>query len=262
MSISAPSRKRQRRKQRRKVVGLTRLAVSFATGLRLKRAAGVIDSPELLDASRRAAELLRLAKPPEVRVSASVHCPVVWCWGRRPVLILPAGTAKIGKQEYQVQLNSSPEAVQALNDLPIKTVNGVTIYIKDVAHVRDGFQVQTNVVHANGKPGVKPAVLLPGDVVVATANSILETKKSVQDLSDKLGWRQGMLVFHHTTLADAAAEFNRYNREKIVIGDTAIARLTINGTFPSRNVGDFTHLTQEVFGLHVEKQGDIAVLSR
>jgi transmembrane sensor len=117
-------------------------------------------------------------------------------------------------------------------------------------------------VDANGKTDVKPAVLLPGDVVVATASSILETKKSVQDLSDKLGWRQGMLVFHHTTLADAAAEFNRYNREKIVIGDTAIARLTINGTFPSRNVGDYTHLTQEVFGLHVEKQGDIAVLSR
>ena len=49
---------------------------------------------------------------------------------------------------------------------------------------------------------------------------------------------------------------------ELSVGDSAIARLTINGTFPSRNVGDFTHLTQEVFGLHVEKQGDIAVLSR
>ena len=66
-------------------------------------------------------------------------------------LILPAGTAKIGAQEYQVRLNSSPETVEALNDLPIKTVNGTTVYIRDVASVRDGFAVQTNIVHADGQ---------------------------------------------------------------------------------------------------------------
>src|SRR4051812_4760084 len=78
-------------------------------------------------------------------------------------LILPAGTAKIGKQEYQVRLNSSPELVQTLNDLPIKTVNGTTLYIRDVASVRDGFQVQTNVVHANGKPGVLLSIMKNGN---------------------------------------------------------------------------------------------------
>src|SRR6185503_7184246 len=50
-------------------------------------------------------------------------------------VILPAGTAKIGKQEYQVRLNASPESVAKLNDLPIKTVNGTTVYVRDVAHV-------------------------------------------------------------------------------------------------------------------------------
>src|SRR3954454_9265364 len=78
-------------------------------------------------------------------------------------LVLPAGTAKIGKQEYQVRLNSSPELVQTLNDLPIKTVNGTTLYIRDVASVRDGFQVQTNVVHANGKPGVLLSIMKNGN---------------------------------------------------------------------------------------------------
>jgi multidrug efflux pump subunit AcrB len=77
-------------------------------------------------------------------------------------LILPAGTAKIGKQEYSVRLNSTPEAVAALNDLPIKTVNGTTIFIHDVAHVRDGFQVQQNVVHVDGKPGVLLSILKNG----------------------------------------------------------------------------------------------------
>src|SRR5262245_54773231 len=77
-------------------------------------------------------------------------------------LILPAGTAKIGAQEYQVGLNSSPEVVQLLNDMPIKTVKGTTVYIRDVAHVRDGFQVQTNVVHADGKRGVLLSILKSG----------------------------------------------------------------------------------------------------
>src|SRR5690242_14179557 len=61
-------------------------------------------------------------------------------------LILPSGTAKIGSLEYQVDLNASPETIAELNNLPVKTINGTTIYVRDVAHVRDGFGPQTNVV--------------------------------------------------------------------------------------------------------------------
>jgi multidrug efflux pump subunit AcrB len=64
-------------------------------------------------------------------------------------VILPAGTEKIGDREYNVRLNSSPELLQTLNDLPIKQVNNATVYIRDVAHVRDGFAVQTNIVAQN-----------------------------------------------------------------------------------------------------------------
>ncbi len=69
-------------------------------------------------------------------------------------LILPAGTAKLGGTEYQVQVSSSPTDWHALNDLPIKTVNGANVYIKDVAQVRDGFNVQNNIVRTNGSRGV------------------------------------------------------------------------------------------------------------
>src|SRR3954468_7795720 len=69
-------------------------------------------------------------------------------------LIVPAGTAKLAQTEYQVRVNSSPVALGDLNDLPIKTVNGATVYIKDVAQVRDGFQVQNNIVRTNGSRGV------------------------------------------------------------------------------------------------------------
>jgi len=65
-------------------------------------------------------------------------------------LILPAGTAKIGDREYQVTMNSSPTLVNQMNDLPIKTVNGATVFMRDVAEVRDGFSVQTNIVRVNG----------------------------------------------------------------------------------------------------------------
>ena len=65
-------------------------------------------------------------------------------------LILPAGTQKIGKFEYTMQLNNSPTEISGLADLPIKVVNGATIYLHDVAHVRDGYPPQTNIVHVDG----------------------------------------------------------------------------------------------------------------
>ena len=77
-------------------------------------------------------------------------------------LILPAGTAKVGKREYLVRVNSSPEMVDAMNDLPIKTVNGATVYMKDVAQVRDGYAVQTNIVRTNGSRGALLTVLKNG----------------------------------------------------------------------------------------------------
>src|SRR3954447_24175265 len=99
-------------------------------------------------------------------------------------LILPAGTSKIGTQELQVRLNSSPDVASEINDMPIKTVNGTTIYIKDVANVRDGFQVQTNVVHAGGKRGVLLSILKQGnastlDVVDAVKKALPEAQKSL-----------------------------------------------------------------------------------
>src|SRR5437660_3572493 len=74
-------------------------------------------------------------------------------------LIIPAGTAKMGPTEYSVRLNSSPDAITAFNWLPIKTVNGIPVYVKDVGHVRDGYAVQTNIVRRDGRRGVLMTVL-------------------------------------------------------------------------------------------------------
>ncbi len=77
-------------------------------------------------------------------------------------LILPSGTSKIGQFEYDVDMNGSPKQVAELNDLPIKTVGTNTIYIRDVAYVRDGFPPQTNIVRVNGKRATLLTVLKSG----------------------------------------------------------------------------------------------------
>src|ERR1700682_2643380 len=74
-------------------------------------------------------------------------------------LIIPAGTAKMGSTEYNVKLNSSPDVIAAFNDIPVKTVNGVPVYLKNVAHVRDGYAVQTNVVRRDGRRAVLMTIL-------------------------------------------------------------------------------------------------------
>jgi multidrug efflux pump subunit AcrB len=77
-------------------------------------------------------------------------------------LITPVGTQKIGNFEYTVNLNDSPGTIQAFNDLPIKTVNGTVIYMRDVAYVHDGSPPQTSVVHVNGKSAVLMSVVKSG----------------------------------------------------------------------------------------------------
>jgi len=74
-------------------------------------------------------------------------------------LVLPSGTAKIGPREYGVRVNGSPEMLETLNDLPVKTVNGAMVRVRDVAQVRDGYAVQTNIVRRDGARGAMITVL-------------------------------------------------------------------------------------------------------
>ena len=99
-------------------------------------------------------------------------------------LIQPAGTSKIGGFEYVIQVNNSPLKVNELGDLPIKVVNGATVYIRDVATVRDGNPPQTNIVHVNGNRSVLMMVLKSG--YISTLDIIAGIKKKVVDYKDSL----------------------------------------------------------------------------
>lgn len=74
----------------------------------------------------------------------------------------PAGFAKIGEYQYNVRLNNAPNSIAALNDLPVKVVEGATIYLRDVAYVRDGSAPQTNVVHVDGQRSALITILRNG----------------------------------------------------------------------------------------------------
>ncbi len=101
-----------------------------------------------------------------------------------------------------------------------------------------------------------------GDVAVARKDGVSVSRAPLAEIVNALSWRQGMLVFHHTSLADAAAEFNRYNRETLVIADAAASEITINGTFPVNGVYAFSRLAHAVLGLRVEDRGQAIVISR
>ena len=99
-------------------------------------------------------------------------------------LILPTGTTKIGTLEHNVEMNGSPQTIEELNDLPLRTVNGVTTYIHDVAHVRDGFSPQTNVVRQDGVRGTLLSVLKNGKT--STLDIVKQIKSALPKIADTL----------------------------------------------------------------------------
>ena len=99
-------------------------------------------------------------------------------------LTTPAGTQKIGSLEYKVNLDNSPSAIDAFNNLPIKTVNGTVIYMRDVAHVHDGSPPQTNVVKVAGKNAVLLSVIKAG--ATSTLAIISGIKSLLPDVSTTL----------------------------------------------------------------------------
>ncbi len=98
-------------------------------------------------------------------------------------LITPAGTEKIGSFEYAINLNNAPSVIAELGDLPIKSVNGAIVYIRDVAHVRDGNPPQTNIVHVDGSRSVLMQVLKNGSVsTLAIIDGIKQKLVEIKDI--------------------------------------------------------------------------------
>jgi multidrug efflux pump subunit AcrB len=132
------------------------------------------------------------------QIQVDIDLPKLQAYGLSPVdivnavnaqnIILPSGTMKMGPLEYEIEMNGSPQTIAELNGLPVKTTNGSTLYMRDVAHIRDGFAPQTNIVRQDGNRGALMSIYKNGTAstlqIVAGVKNIVD--QAAQSLPSEL----------------------------------------------------------------------------
>jgi transmembrane sensor len=133
---------------------------------------------------------------------------------------------------------------------------------------RDGDRVTVSVVEGRVKVDYGPdhtaspsATISVGDTAVSEGDSTIVASRSLEQVERTMSWRKGMLTFDNATLADAAGEFNRYNRRKVEILDEQAARMRIGGTFQANNVDAFARLLRQAYGVKVEVDSSAVKIS-
>ena len=125
-------------------------------------------------------------------------------------LIVPSGTMKIDRFEYAIETNSAPSAVEALNNLPVRTINGAVIYVRDVAHVRDGSPPQTNVVRVDGHRAVLISIMKTGSAstldIISGIRSRLDAMKGQLPPQVKISALSDQSIFVRGAISDVARE--------------------------------------------------------
>ena len=182
--------------------------------------------------------------------------------------------AAVDKRQRQVWLDRGEAFFEVAHDPrhPFVILAGdrkVTVLGTRFSVRREGETVTVSVVEgrvrledAQGGGKGAAAIMTAGDVAVSQGRSTLLADRSSRQIEDALSWRRGMLSFDKVTLAEAAAEFNRYNRRQIRIADPQAASIRIGGTFEATNVEAFARLLRSAFGLQViEEEGVITVKS-
>jgi multidrug efflux pump subunit AcrB len=128
------------------------------------------------------------------QVQVDINLPALQAKGLSPAdvvnaiadqnLILPSGTMKDGKFEYELETNSAPLTIRGLNNLPIREVNGAMVYVRDVAHVRNGAPPQTNIVRVNGQRAALLSVMKTGNA--STLNIVSDVLAKVKAMKSQL----------------------------------------------------------------------------
>lgn len=159
-----------------------------------------------------------------------------------------------------------------LNGLPFVVHAGsrtVTVLGTRFSVRRDGDKVTVSVVEGRVRvedavtpDAVPAAIITAGDVAVARGPSTLLAARSEERVLSALAWRDGMIDFNRTSLADAVAEFNRYNDRKIAVADADTAAIRIGGTFQAANVDAFVRLLHDAYGIRVESTSAGIEISR
>jgi transmembrane sensor len=167
-----------------------------------------------------------------------------------------------GEAYFQVKHNATRPFAVIVADHRVTDLGTKFMVRRDTGRLEVAVMEGRVKLEAANSAQTKPALIAAGESAFATARAISVTEKQTQNINDELGWRRGVLVFHHTSLVDAAAEFNRYNGRKIIVADDSTARMTINGTFPMRDVSAFVRLSRAILGLRIDERGGETVISR
>lgn len=149
-------------------------------------------------------------------------------------LILPSGTAKIGDTEFNIALNASPDSFDGLNSIPVRTVNGATTYLREVAHVRDGYAPQTNIVRQNGERALLLSALKNGGA--STLDVVNQIKAKLPALISLLP--EGVdvkLLFDQSTFVKAAIS-GVIHEALIAAGLTAVMLLLFLGNWRTTTI--------------------------
>lgn len=170
-----------------------------------------------------------------------------------------------GEAYFDVVHDASRPFIVVANGRRVTDLGTKFIVRQDIDHL--SVAVVEGLVEVAAKDSQSQSLLKPGDVFKATDKTQAVSHKPLKSLIASLSWQYGKLTFDNTTLAEAIAEFNRYNASKLVISDPKIADLTIAGSFQSRNLETFTHAVRDVFGLKIEihkteNQNDKIILTR
>ena len=146
-------------------------------------------------------------------------------------LIVPSGTMKIDRFEYAIETNSAPSVIDQLNNLPVRTINGAVVYLRDVAHVRDGSSPQTNIVRVDGKRAIMMSIMKTGSA---------STLEIIKGIKERLEYTRGQLPpqLHINALADQSifvrGAINGVLREAIIAAClTAVMILVFLGSWRS-----------------------------
>lgn len=164
-----------------------------------------------------------------------------------------------GEAFFQIKHNASNPFVITANGHRITDL-GTKFSVRDT-----GGTLRVSLLEGSAKiekaNGSRALVLKPGDVALATADTLKIVKKPVQILANDTGWRRGVVIFRHMALADAAVEFNRYNLKQLAV-DPKVAGITIDGTFATDNLETFAHIVHIALGLRVESHEREIVITR
>jgi multidrug efflux pump subunit AcrB len=173
------------------------------------------------------------------QIMVDIDPPRLFAWGISPRdvmaaitaqnVIMPTGTAKMGPNEYPVLMNSSPEQFRDIGDLPIKTVGTTTVYVRDVATVRDGNSPQTNMVHVEGNRSVLMTILKNGSA--STLDVVARIRAMLPSIAAKLPKELKMtLLFDQSVFVRAAVE-GVVKEAAIAAGLTALMILVFLGSW-------------------------------